>query len=181
MNKNGKMIMIVLGIILVIIGGVVIISNLNKEELPDGYPIELGKTDKKIVAMNKYENYAWGYVCNATVIFNDGTIYTYESDSRDNGYAETTLEDFTVLVCENGNKQKEQLKQSELDEILSNAKKLKDTIEYENVACDAGTGKYCVVKTETGEVITLVATGDSEGENKTKEAKNIMKILKKYI
>ena len=144
---------------------------------------ELSREDKKILLKNSYSNSAWGYVFNGKVLFNDGTIYSWNVRENFPGvsdYDVNTADGLKEFILDKGTKEVTKVSTKELEEIEKEISELEDKIETKEAAVDAGSHTISAWKTN-GEQIKLKISGDLEGKNNTDHAKALIKIAEKYL
>ena len=184
MNKK---IFCVLAIILIIVCGISLYKNINNNNKEETFRKELSKEEKQILLEYSYSNYAWGYQFHGKVLFNDGTIYSWNingnyGDAKNNreNYDVNTAEGLKEFVLDNGTKEEKKVSKKELEKIENEISQLDDKIETEHAAYDAGDSIISAWKTN-GEKIRLKISGDFEGQNTTDHAKTLIKIAEKYL
>ena len=179
MKKTIVIISIIFAIAIITLISAVVL--LNKNNFNNGtnnllaYREELKNEEKHIIAEKSYSNAAWGISYYGTAIFNDGTIYKFDINDFKSGDG-VPMEQ---LIAKYGNKQSIKVTDGDLKQIENNIITLEDKIESKNTAMDAGSNYIAVYK--NGKKITLQEKGDYTGDNKTKEAKTIKKIITKYL
>lgn len=170
MEKNKKILLSIMIILTITIIAISIIMT-KKEE------IEINENGKHILVQKIHENYAWGYVSYGSFICTDGTIYTYDNsgnkENRLNGSSEQKM-------IETSKKSNKKVSNRDMKILKENIIKLdKNKIKTRNVGNDIGFNAIEIF-TEDGPII-IKQSGDFEGENKTNEAQNIIKIANKYL
>ena len=175
--NNKKLINLILIILipLVLIG--LLVSNKNNV---------ITSSDRKIIVESSYSNYAWGYTYQGMAICEDGTIYKWNMDSdyfnvkysSENNY---NLRDDSNRILKYSVKEERMVSNSDMIELKKNISKLKDDIDMHNVGNDIGSDAIIVWDYSKGKKITIKETGDFEGENNTREAQNIIRIINKYL
>jgi len=178
---------IVLGLTLITL--TLIFANQTLKEKKQTYREELSLDEKEILIGYTYENYAWGYQGKELIVFNDGTIYTWETDiTIDNNASKKStcsIDDYDELYClkkrviEEGTKINVKLSEQDLKTIEEQIKGLEDKIELNHLGADQGTYTLSVWKDKKR--IDLKVDGDATGENKTQNAQKIIKIFNKKV
>lgn len=149
-----------------------------KEEYLD-YPEE----EKMVLVEKSYSNYAWGVSYNGSVIFNDGTIYTWDFSGDLTSLTEydfDTADGLKKFVLAQGKKSKKQVTKEEIEDIKSYIHDVEDTIERMCSGADMGTESIEVWKSNN-ENISLYESGDCNGESSDINAIRIREIVNKYL
>lgn len=102
------------------------------------YRDELSNENKKVLLTEFYSNFAWGYQSYGNVLFNDGTIYTWNTTNKQDtdDYDLTTANGFKDFVLEKGDLTDIKVSSQDLDKIEEYANNLVDSIETEHVRED---------------------------------------------
>lgn len=169
-----KKFIIIIAILVIVAISIVIVFNIKGGAKKD-YKEPLEDSEKILLAEKSYRNYAWGFVYTGSAIFNDGTIYEWDINDKTN----FELDEIKEWILTNGKKSNKKVTSQDLNKIEKNLETLKDDIETENVAFDAGSSFTSVYK--DGKEITLLESGDYEGKNETKESKELIKVIDKYL
>ena len=129
----------------------------------EGKAMEISIDD--VIISHSYSNYAWSRVDYGELVLNNGKRYLYTCEFTDKK---------ECVYKSNGS-----IKDKDLKKIKKYGKTLNDKkIKTSNVANDAG--ENSIVYRKDGIGITLKGRGDNKVDNKSSEAKKILKILKKY-
>ena len=136
----------------------------------------------KFMILNTYSNYAWGMTFNGSVIYDDGTIYTWNETSQNkiNQYNIGTAKGLKEYIVNEATKSNKKVNENDLNNLKKYIGTLKDDIKINYPGADQGTTTISVI-TENNEEIILKKTGDSVGENKTYESQAILEIVEKYL
>ena len=170
MKKNKILLLSIMMIISIIL--IIICIVLTKKE-----EIKINTDEKHVLIVKMYENYAWSYVSYGSFICTDGTIYTYDKSGKHDNNSNNTSADALIEI---GKLSKRRVSNRDMKTLMDNIKTLnRRKLKIRNVGNDMGFNAI-IVYTEN-EPITLKQTGDFEGENKTKEAQTIIRIVKKYL
>ena len=174
---NKKIINLVLIILipLVLIGLLVFKENMT-----------ISSSDRKILVESSYTNYAWGYIYDGMAICEDGTIYKWDMDSDYFNVKYSSEDNYNLRndsnrILKYSVKEERMVSNSDMIELKKNISKLENNIDMHNVGNDIGSDAIIVWDYSNGEKITIKETGDFEGENNTREAQNIIRIVNKYL
>ena len=176
-NKKRNLLIILLLIIVIIIGFFIYKFCDNKN-----YKDTLNKENKRILVESSYSNYAWTAQFSGTVIFNDGTIYSWNSNNKkENGnYNINSTDGLKSYVLENGKKRLKRVTSKDIEKIENYINNLEDTIDIEYPGADQGTSRISVWNSDD-QKITLSLKGDSVGENKSEIAQELLKLIDRYL
>ena len=177
-NKKRNLLIILLLIIVIIIGFFIYKFYDNRH-----YRDELSKDAKKILVEESYSNYAWTAQFSGTAIFNDGTIYSWNSDNnkKENGnYNINSADGLKSYILENGKKRLKRVTSEDIEKIENYINNLEDSIDIGYPGADQGTNRISVWNSDNQE-IKLSLKGDSVGENKSEIAQELLKLIDRYL
>ena len=136
-----------------------------------------------IVAEASFSNLGETIQYNGSIILNDGDIYSWTFEGTMNEYDAylATKEKLVDYVKKNGKKESKKVSSEDLILITKYGKQIKETIQIgcSNETEETGTTSY-YVKSNDG-MMTLSSSGQCAGMNEDKNAKEALKIIKKYI
>lgn len=132
--------------------------------------------------LNTYSNYAWGIQFNGTVIYDDGTIYTWNETNQNkiDKYNIGTTKGLKEFIKKEAKQTKGIVNKSDLNNLKKYISTLEDDIKISYPGADQGTNTISVI-TENDIEIVLKKSGDASGENKTYESQAILELIEKYI
>ncbi len=169
MNKK---IIIILSVLIL---GIILFIFINI--LKKGYKKELNNLEKQVLVISSYSNYAWGIQIKEKVIFNDGTIYTWNFDGNNddlNNYDKSNEKEF---ILKNGIKSSIKVSSKDLDKLNEYIKKVDNTTEYKCMGADQGTNSIFVIK--NNEKILINSSGDCI--KKINEYESLINLIEKYL
>lgn len=174
--KKNKMINLLLIIIIAIILIGIFITHKDR-------PLYSGK--RGILVEKSYINYAWGRVYKGMAICEDGTIYEWDMG---NEYFDELLylnrfsiQDSSDKILKYAVKKQRKVRKSDLEILKKSIDSLKDKYSSENVGNDMGSNAILVWDYTNNKIIPIKESGDFRGENKTIQAKKIIRIVNKYL
>ena len=136
-----------------------------------------------IVAEASFSNLGETIQYNGSIILNDGDIYSWTFEGTMNEYDAylATKEKLVDYVKKNGKKESKKVSSEDLILITKYGKQIQETIQIgcSNETEETGTTSY-YVKSNDG-MMTLSSSGQCAGKNEDKNAKEALKIIKKYI
>lgn len=148
------------------------------------YPEEKDISDKKIVLEYSSTNYAWARTYMGNVIFDDGTIYSYDVDFQN--LSENTdigdLDDRINYIFEYGIKENRRVSTKDLEKIQDITDKLfedEPILETKNMGADIGITKVIVYRDNIPLVISV--SGDSYGQLEGSDINFIMNKVRYYF
>lgn len=168
-------IFLIILLIVIIIMGFFIYKLYKDKQISKRNTNELNIEGKQLLIEKSYHNSAWGFRYNGMAIFNDGTIYSW--DYTDNRHFTGELKN---LILEKGNLENKKVSAEDLEKIKEYINNIEDTLEIEYQGMDMGEEKVSVWNS-SGKEIKLSVKGDGVGENKTKNAQELLKIIDKYL
>lgn len=174
--KNKKLIIILVVALLIITTISIYILFTKKNENTSS------NENAKLLVVQKYSNYAWGFSFSGTAIFDNGSIYTWkESDnSITKEYEIETIEGIKEYILNEADLKTKKVSKKDLKQIKEQISKIDDDIKIEHPGADMGTETIFVIDEKDNKII-LRETGDSVGENQTKEAQELLNIIEKYF
>ena len=149
------------------------------------YRTELDAENKKILAEKTYSNFAFGIQYTTSIIFNDGTIYTWDYSAQTYDFpfateATSSKEYYINYILNNGKKSSKKVSTTDLETMENYIENLEDSIKIQYPGADQGTSSTSVWNSN-GTEIKLRLSGDSVGKNKELNTKKILKIIDSYI
>lgn len=178
-----KKLLLVITFILIVITLIALYSQSNQTPPLAQYRPELDIVDKKILAEKSYSNFAWGVQYTTSIIFDDGTIFTWNFSGSLNDYPFFTNDSKEYrknYILENGTKESKKVPITDLEFMENFIESLEDSIKIKYPGTDQGTSCTSVWNSN-GTEIKLRLSGDAEGKNKEKNAKKILEIIDNYI
>ena len=138
--------------------------------------------DAKLLAINTYSNYATGFQFYGTAIFDNGYIFFWReyNDSNTKNYKIGTVEGLEEYILNEANLKIKKVSNHDLEQIKELVSKLEDNTEITYPGADQGTNTIAVINEKNNEIV-LKESGDSVGENYTKEAQELLKLIEKYL
>jgi len=144
---------------------------------------ESNNDSRRILIKKSYSNYAWGSQFNGKAIFSDGTIYSWDSKNESDdwrNYDLSSIDELTDFLSEYGNLENTKVSEEDLEKIKDYINDLEDDIDIRHPGADMGTTVISAINSDN-EKIDLKLKGDSEGENKTKNAQELLEIINNYL
>ncbi len=144
---------------------------------------ESNNHSRKILIEKSYSNYAWGSQYNGKAIFSDGTIYSWDSKNESDNwrnYNLTSIDELTDFLFDYGILEDTKVSKEDLEKIEEYINDLEDEIDIKHPGADMGTTVISAIKSD-GKKIDLKLKGDAEGENKTKNAQELLEIINNYL
>lgn len=182
-----KKLFLLIALILIAITSIAIYLLSNNTSIPTltQYRTELDIADKKILAEKTYSNFAWGIQYNTSLIFNDGTIYSwnYSEQTYDFPFAseETSSDEYYKnYILENGKKSIKKVSKADLELMENYIESLENSIKIKYPGADQGTSTTSVWNSN-GTEIKLRLSGDAQGKNTEENAKELLEIIDNYI
>lgn len=178
-----KKLLLLIVFILIVITLIALYSPSNHTSSLAQYRPELDIVDKKILAEKSYSNFAWGVQYTTSIIFNDGTIFTWNFSGSLNDYPffNNDSKEYRInYILENGTKESKKVSITDLELMENSIESLEDSIKIKYPGADQGTSCTSVWNSN-GTEIKLRLSGDAEGKNKEKNAKKILEIIDNYI
>ena len=170
MNKKIISYFLVLVILFALI--FIIPSLFHKEQ-----PKELNDEEKQILVISSYSNFAWVVTMNKKVIFDDGTIYTWEYSEEEYGIDDIYKYTDKEFMLKNGKKLDKKVNTKDLEQIKKYIKNVEETDDYKCMGADQGIYNIYVVK--NNEEILINSRGDCIKE--IEKYKPLVDLIKKYI
>ncbi len=176
--KNKKTIIVLILVVLLIISAIFLLKkSWTKSNDAESYPEELDNNSKELVAVKAYMNYAWGFQYKGKAIFNDGTIYKWDYSGQ--GSIIKNVEEHKNWILKNGTQMNKKVSEKDLKELEQNINNLEGTYEAVNESMDAGSNFIKIWK--DGVETKIKESGDYTGENSSKTAQQLIKIINKYL
>ena len=138
--------------------------------------------DKKVLIEHSYLSTSGSFIYKGVVLFDDGTIYSWNTTDEINFSKLTTMKDKSLWIIKNGNKSKKRLGRNKINEIKKYIDRLDDsstTTEFKSTKNGITTIK--IWDYNDSKYFILKETGDYESFNDSKESKKIIKITNKYL
>lgn len=174
MNKKINYTIIILSLIFIgIVGSTLLINGVSASSLFGHMPKSINKNSGKdidislddVIVSHSFSNYAWSKVDYGEIVLNNGKRYLYTCSFTNQK---------ECVYKPNGT-----IKENDMKKIKKYGKTLNgNKVVSKNTANDAGENSLKYYK--DGKWIYLKGRGDNKIDNNSTEAKNIMKILKKY-
>ena len=138
--------------------------------------------DAKLLAINTYSNYATGIQFYGTAIFDNGYIYIWReyNNSNTKNYKIGTIEGLEEYILNEAKIKIKKVSNNDLEQIKELVSKIEDNIKITYPGADQGTNTIAVINEKNNEIV-LKESGDSVGENYTKEAQELLKLIEKYL
>lgn len=135
---------------------------------------------KELLVESSMINYAWGLVYIGEAILDDGTIYEWDTTKTKKNYGDIKQKKDWIL--RNGKVKKEKVNEEDLERLKKLIGDLEDIVEKKEhgyVMYD-GPSNYTSVWKNNEEITIYADEPEYLEENTTKEADEIMEIIKKY-
>lgn len=172
--KTNKLIIILVILVIIITLFCILFAKENK--------YSSNTADFKLLVIDTYSNYAYGSQFYGTAIFDNGYIYTWKEDNNSNTqkYKIGTSEGLKEYILNEGKRKTKRVSNNDLELIREYVSQIQDDIKITHSGADQGTKSIYVIDEENNEII-LKCSGDSNGENTTKEAKELLELIEKYF
>lgn len=167
---------IVIAIIVIILGviGIGVGSYVKKDEKLNNIPI---------IAEASYSNTGETVQYRGSVILNNGDIYSWTFDGPMYEYDAkfSTKEKLVEYVKKSGNKEGKTVSQEDLQQLEKYGRKTKNNIVLGCTSNSEIVGTYSYYVKSNDSIIALSSSGQCSGSNDDGNAKEALKIIKKYI
>ena len=174
LNKKSKVIICILAILVIVIIAILIfkIISANNSNI----------SSKKVLIEYSYKNLAWSYTYYGTVICEDGSIYSFKYDDREQEYdPNEDLEDRSKNILEHVSSEEGKMKKDDLKQLKEQLKKIEnDTTGESGDMYDFGQSAIEYYNYETNEIIVLNSYGDYNTKNNSQNINDVLDLLNKY-